>query len=175
MKLNIRQITHAGLLIAISVILMRLGAVMVGNTIRLSFGNVPIYMAGMLFGPVVGGVVGALSDLLGYFINSYGAAFTPHIFLASVMRGIIPGLTIYLVSSGKNWYVKVLLSIIATEIVSGILLTTWGLVWLYNTPFMVMLPGRLVALLVQVPIYTVITYMLTVKLRTFVSSYSVSK
>lgn len=175
MKLNIRQMTHAGLLVAVSIILMRLGAVMVGQSIRLSFGNIPIYMAGMFFGPLVGGLVGALSDILGYLINSFGAAYAPHILLASIVRGVLPGLTIYLAGNGRNWYAKVFGAILLTEVIAGLLLTTWGLSWLFNTPFLVLLPGRLVAFAVQVPVYTIVTYMLTVKLRYVVTAYQAGK
>ncbi|MCW3489160.1 folate family ECF transporter S component [Dethiobacter alkaliphilus] len=170
MRLNIRQVIYAGLLIAISIILERLGAVMVGNSIRLSFGNVPIYIGGILLGPVAGGAVGAVSDLLGYLINSFGGAFIPQIFLASVMRGVIPGL-VFFKMKGTNLHVKVLVAIILTEFVAGVILTTWGLSWLFDTPFMVLLPPRLVALVVQVPVYAIVTITLAERLRGFVRIY----
>lgn len=169
MKLNTRQMTHAALLVAVSIVMTRLGSLMIGGIIRLSFGGIPIYMGGLLFGPVVGGMVGALADGLGYFINTFGAAFAPQIFFASVFRGIIPPLAARLVP-GKNWYWKVFVAILLTEIVSGLLLTTWGLSLLWETPFVALLPARLTAFAVQVPVYTVLTYLLTARLRSYVAA-----
>ncbi|MDW7649838.1 MAG: folate family ECF transporter S component [Bacillota bacterium] len=176
MKLNIRQTVHAGFLTGLSIVLTRLVAtIMIGNFVRLSFGAIPIYIAGLLFGPAVGGLVGGVADGLGFFVNNFGAAFTPHIFVASVLRGIIPPLVVRAVgNNGRNWLLKVSVAVLLTEIVSSLIFTTWGLSWLYNTPIIAMLPGRIISTAFLVPIYTTITYMLTVKLRYFVSSYSVS-
>jgi riboflavin transporter len=169
-KLDARQLTHAGVLVAVSIILTRFAGLMVMNTIRLSFGNIPIYMAGLLLGPVVGGLVGGVADLVGFIINPFGAAFVPHIFLASVMRGIIPPLVVLLLgNNGRNWLVKVIAAVLGAELVSGIFLTTWGLSWLWGTPFAVILPARIIALAVQIPVYTTLTYALTAKLRYYVN------
>jgi ECF transporter S component (folate family) len=176
MKLNTRQLTNAALLVAVSIILTRLGALMVTNTIRLSFGNIPIYMAGLFFGPAVGGLVGAVADLVGYLVNPFGAAFSPHIFLAAVMRGIVPPLVVRAIGhNGRNWHLKIVAAIIGAELVSGIYLTTVGLSWLYGTPFLALLPPRLIALCVQVPVYSAFTYALTVKLRYYVTACQVGK
>lgn len=172
MKLEIRHLTHAGLLAALSIILTRLAAVMVLNTIRLSFGTIPIYMAGLLFGPSIGGLVGAVADLVGFLINPFGATFVPHIFLASVMRGIIPPLVVRAIgNNGNNWLPKVVVSILVAELVSGIFLTTWGLSWLLGQEFFVILPPRIIALVVQVPVYAFFTFALTSKLRYYVTAY----
>jgi ECF transporter S component (folate family) len=176
MKLNTRQLTHAALLVAVSIILTRLGAVMVTQTIRLSFGHIPIYMGGLLFGPLTGGMVGAVADLLGYLINSFGGAFVPQIFLASVMRGIVPPLVLRLVGNNdRNWHLKVVAAIIGAELVSGVFLTTWGLSWLFGTPFLALLPARLVALAVQIPVYAACTYILTAKLRYYATACQAGK
>lgn len=177
MKMSTRDMTNAGLLVAMSVILTRFASFMLaGNTIRVSFGTIPIYVAGLLFGPFLGGTVGAVADLVGYLFNSFGSAFIPHIFLASVMRGIVPPLVVRAIgNNGRNWHAKVLAAIIGTEIVSGAILTTWGLAWIRQMPFMVLLPPRLIALAVQIPLYSAATYALTVALRSFRASHQVGR
>ncbi|NLM45319.1 MAG: folate family ECF transporter S component [Firmicutes bacterium] len=167
MRISIRNVVVSGLLAGMSILLSRLAAIMIaGGTIRLSFGNIPIYMAGLMFGPVTGGLVGGVADLVGMLVNSFGAAFVPHIFLAAVLRGVIPPLVVrFLGENNKVWPLKVFLAILLAEIASGALLTTWGLAWLQKTPFTMVLVPRLIALAVQIPIYSMITVTLTLALR----------
>lgn len=172
MKLNTREITHAGLLTALSIVFTRLVAtVMIGNYVRLSFGTIPIFVAGLLFGPAVGGLVGGAADGLGYFVNSFGGAFIPHIFLASVVRGIIPPLVVSaLGNNGKNWMLKVSTAIVLTELVASVWLTTWGLSIAFKVPYTVQLLKRLPVLPLQLVVFSTLTYMFTVRLRYFVAS-----
>lgn len=166
-KLTTRDLTNAGLLVAMSIGLSRFAAVqIVSGTIRLSLGNIPIYVAGLLFGPGIGGLVGGVADLSGYLVNPFGAAFVPQITLAAVMRGVIPPLVIRLFGNKTRfWQLKIFVAIIIAEIVAGAGLTTWGLAWLQNTPYLTVLTPRLLAMTVQVPIYAMATYVLTVALR----------
>lgn len=150
-----------------SIVLTRFASFMVAaGTIRLSFGTIPIYVAGILFGPSVGGLVGGVADLVGYLFNSFGAAFIPQLFLASVLRGVIPPLVIRLFGEHTGlWQLKILVAILIAEIFCGAILTTWGLAWIQGLPFLTVLVPRLVAMVVQIPLYTLATYVLTVALR----------
>jgi len=166
-RIRTRTLVGAALLVAMNIILTRWAALMImGGTIRLSFGTIPIYLAGLFFGPVVGGLVGGVSDLLGMLVNSFGAAFAPQIFLAAVMRGVVPPLVMRVLGDNqKVWQLKVFLAVLVTEIISGALLTTWGISWLQNTPFMAVLTPRLFSLAVQIPVYTVVTSTLMAAMR----------
>ena len=61
-------------------------------TVRLSFGEIPIMLAGILFGPFAGALTGIAADLLGYMINSAGLAYFPGFTLSAALIGFIPGL-----------------------------------------------------------------------------------
>jgi len=74
-------------------------------------------------------------------------------------------------NNGNNWPVKVVAAIIGAELVSGVVLTTMGLSWLLGKEFMVILPPRLIALAVQIPVYSAFTFALTVKLRYYVTVF----
>ena len=65
----------------------------------------------------------------------------------------------------KSLATKIFLAVLVTEIISGALLTTWGIAWLQGTPFIAVLTTRLVPLAVQIPVYTVITTTLMVAMR----------
>ena len=58
----------------------------------ISFNYLVCALAGIFLGPVCGGIVGGVGDILGWLINSSGGAFNVFITLGSVLLGVIPGL-----------------------------------------------------------------------------------
>ena len=94
-KLDIKTITLMAMLTAISIILTRFLSIDILNkTTRIGFGSTPIIFSGVFLGPVAGGIVGALSDLLGMFIAPSGP-YHPGLTVSSALTGIIPGLIAY--------------------------------------------------------------------------------
>ncbi|MFH0926580.1 MAG: folate family ECF transporter S component, partial [bacterium] len=81
MRISSHKITTMGLLIAMSIILTRIASLRIAiggvEGIRIGFGGLPIILGGVLFGPLSGGLIGAISDVVGYFINPMGA-YMPH-------------------------------------------------------------------------------------------------
>ena len=69
-----RVIAMAGMLVAISVLLSTFN-IMLSQVLRISFAFLPIAAGGMLFGPVVGALMGALGDVLGYLVHPSGPFF----------------------------------------------------------------------------------------------------
>lgn len=175
MRLNTRILTSAGLLIAMSVLLTRFASFMVaGNAIRVTFGTIPIYVAGILFGPFVGGLVGGISDVLGYPLNPFAAAFNPIIFVAFVLRGVIPPLVFRVLgNNNRALQIKIAAAILVTELICGAGLTTFGLTFILKLPFISLLPLRLLAIAIQLPVYVIVTYALTVALRSSRASQQV--
>ena len=64
-SMSTRALAYCALLAAISVVLARLIIPMPNASTRFSIEAVPIYLAGMLFGPMAGGLVGFSADLVG--------------------------------------------------------------------------------------------------------------
>ena len=60
----------SGMLAAIAVVLTRVGSIPIGNTIRIGFGELPVFLSGLWFGPLVGLAVGAVSDIVGALLFS---------------------------------------------------------------------------------------------------------
>jgi len=81
MRFTTRTATNLGLLTAISIVLTRVFGFIIPiagvGALRISFGEIPIMLSGILFGPVAGAVTGVAADLIGYAINSHGGAFFP--------------------------------------------------------------------------------------------------
>lgn len=123
---NLRVLCAAAMLIALSVVLGKYLAVST-PIFRFSLENLPILMAGLFFGPVIGGVVGITADLIGCAIMSY--AINPFITLGAALIGILPGLiSLFATRGGKPLTpVVVCLSVAAAHIVGSMTVKTIGL------------------------------------------------
>lgn len=230
-------LVKASILAAISVVLTRALSIMVPlgglPALRVGFGSIPLIMAGMMFGPVVGGVVGVVADLVGVMMNPMGGSFFPGFTLSSALYGVISGLmfqTFKIQNSKKNFnwintlvmvgfgfgmigllfyqkfitfssgklsfndpnallvavlvivvmvifivlpYVlsavfknhtkgtgfdKIAFNVNVTYIINSLILNTIWLVMMFDKGFMVFLPGRVIAAMAIIPIYTLIIY-----------------
>lgn len=91
---SIRKITFIGILIAISVVFLVILATLVPiasiPSYKISVIGLPVKITGFIFGPIVGGIVGLISDLLAFLFvpNIYNPLYT----LATMVDGIIAGI-----------------------------------------------------------------------------------
>ena len=85
---SVRTIAYCALFAAMSIVLARILGLPIGNDVRISFEAVPIILAGLLFGPVAGGLVGFCADLLGSLMT-FG--FTPMLCLPPILVGLCCG------------------------------------------------------------------------------------
>lgn len=92
-----RAIAYCAMLTALSVVLARLIGLMPDQSTRFSIEAVPITLAGLLFGPVAGGLVGFAADFIGCLLSPYG--FNPIFCLPPILYGVAGGLFRWLVNS----------------------------------------------------------------------------
>ncbi len=85
-----RTLACCALLAALSVVLARLIVPMPNAFTRFSIEAVPIYLAGMLFGPMAGGLVGFSADLIGCLFSGYG--YNPLLCIPPILYGVFGGL-----------------------------------------------------------------------------------
>ena len=78
------------LLAAVSVVLARFIIPMPNETTRFSLEAVPIFLAGMLFGPLPGALVGFVSDFVGCLFSGYG--YNPMFCVPPILYGLAAGL-----------------------------------------------------------------------------------
>lgn len=99
MNANIFYLVASALFVAISVILaqFRFYIPLFGfPSVRFSISEVPIFLAGSLFGPVYGAMVGFTSDIISFMLTS-SAAYHPGFTLNATLVGFIPGVVFYLI------------------------------------------------------------------------------
>lgn len=133
-----RSLALSGVCAALSVVLGKLLQIPIGNSIRISFENLPILLASLQLGPVFGGCVGVVADLIGCAVMGY--TVNPFITLGAALVGILPALFAKKLKSGA-----VFVPILLTHIVASMLVKSFGLYLYYQTPPAV--------LALRVPIY----------------------
>ena len=236
-KMSTSIIVKSALLATISVVLTRFLSLMLilGGlpALRVGFGSIPLIISGMMFGPVIGGLTGIVSDIVGYMINPMGGTFFPGFTLTAALYGVIAGLLfktfkihkmklnfnivnalvmvlfgiglVYLMfstgtinfvdgkplmedtnampiiilmvlvtalfiilpfamssrlksSKGAVGFDKIAFAVNLTYVVNSLFLNTIWLTILYDKGFMVFLPGRVIAAIVTIPVYTLVIY-----------------
>lgn len=92
--LNTHKICTIAMLVAIAFVLGAL-SIRIGAGIKISFKFLPVFVCSALFGPLMGGLCGALADFLSYFLNPGSGAFMPQITLVEFLYGFSFGLFFY--------------------------------------------------------------------------------
>jgi len=163
MKISSQKITTMGLLIALSIILTRVASLRIAiggvEGIRIGLGRLPIILGGIIFGPLAGGLIGAFSDLLGYFINPIGA-YMPHFTLTSALTGIIPATILILMRKDVPNIFNLSIAITVGQLITSIILIPYFLNILFGLPWKILMTPRIISEPIHVIIYTYIISMI---------------
>ncbi len=155
MHIRTRSLVFGGILIAASVVLTRFASIRVNfgavEGVRIGFGSFPIIFAGFCFGPLIGALVGAFSDVLGYILSPGGGPYMPHFTLSSALYGIIPGLFAMLTCFSERS--RILGGILISQLFVGFLLTPFFLATLFGIPWRFLIIPRLVGIPIQIVAY----------------------
>lgn len=156
MKISTKKIAYLSFLTALTIILTRVLSIRIPvagvEGVRIGFGALPIIFAGIAFGPAAGGIVGALGDLLGYFINPIGA-YMPHFTFTSFLTGFIPGLMVFYIIKKCRTLTVILISISVGQLITSIIIVPYFINSLFGVPFAVIMPPRLISQFINIPIY----------------------
>lgn len=89
-RMATRTLAYCAMLAALSVVLARLIIPMPDESTRFSIEAVPIFLSGMLFGPLAGGLVGFSADFVGTMFSGYG--FNPLFCVPPILYGVFGGI-----------------------------------------------------------------------------------
>ena len=152
---QIGTIAACGMLLALKVVL-GFFTVNVSSLLKIGFSFLPIAAAGMLFGPVAGGAVGAAGDIISYFVQPTGPYF-PGLTLNAFLSGFLYGVILY------RRPVKLLRTFSAKALVTFIISFLLNPLWLslmYGKAFFVVVSTRIAANLILLPIDTIMLFAL---------------
>lgn len=158
-KMTSTKITYYALLIALNVVLTRVGSIRIGGggteIVRIGFGGFPVIFAGITFGPIAGGIVGAVGDIVGMIVSPMGP-YMPHFTLTAALTGIIPGLIMLNCKDKtcKTSFIRLVFAIGIGQIATTIILVPYFMNILFDIPYEVSLPSRLISQAITIPLYS---------------------
>lgn len=128
-RMNARVLTTCALLSAAAIILSRLIIPMPNVTTRFSLEAIPYFLAGMLFGPLPGALVGAASDVIGCLFSGYG--FNPLFSIPPILYGLTSGVFRRFVADKPTMF-RIGLVFSIPVILGSILYQSWALAFVYG-------------------------------------------
>ncbi len=142
---NIKVIACSALFAALSIILGKYLAINVGNVLRFSFENLPIIISGIVFGPIVGAIVGIVADLLGCVLVGY--AINPILTLGAALIGILSG-CISIIFKRSPLALRLALAVAVSHIIGSVIVKTIGLASWYEMSLPILMLWRTLTYLI---------------------------
>lgn len=152
---SVNTMVLTALLIAIGIILGQY-SVQVTDTIKIGVSFIATQLTATLFGPVVGGVMGGVTDLLKYIIKPTGA-FSILWTLNAIVGPVIYGMMLY---KRRVTLWRILLSKAVVAIVVNLFLGSLWTTILYGKAFWALLPAKLLQQVIQVPVQSLIFWIM---------------
>ncbi len=137
-----RALALSAMLIALQVALSKFLMVQLTPSLRLSIDSVPIVLAGLWFGPLIGGAVGCLADVLGTALFPTAGAYYPPLTLAFLIIGVSAGLMRRVLLTEKPNLLRAALLVLPGELIGSYLWKGLALSWLTGAPYGVLLVSR---------------------------------
>lgn len=150
---NVQMVALCGILLALRVVLGFL-EINIESVYRISFAALPVSLGAALFGPVAGGVLGGMGDIVTLIIKPIGA-INPGIILSKVLAGFFMGLILYKRPVSLK---RTIFACTVTTVLCDLVITTASLFWMYGTPLEVLLPWRIVNYLSLLPVNTALLF-----------------
>lgn len=160
---SVKTLVICALFTALSIIFGKFLNIPVGETIRFSFENTPLFLSGILFGPIISGIVAFVSDILGSILRGY--AINPVITLGAVFTSVT-GAFLFKLFKNLPLFLRLFLSVGIAHILGSVIIKTIGLSLYTGTSFMVLLPMRAINYSIMIIIDTLVLFFL-LKNRSF--------
>ncbi|SNX53029.1 folate family ECF transporter S component [Thermoanaerobacterium sp. RBIITD] len=168
-KIHTRELVFLALLVSLNIVLTRIASIKIAiggiESIRIGFGGFPVILAGIMFGPIAGGIVGAVGDIIGYYINPLGP-YMPHFTLTAALTGIIPALILKPIKASKPSLWQLMIAIGVGQFISSVILVPYFLQLLFKIPMIATLPPKVVGEVIHVPVYALFTQILLKRTNT---------
>ncbi|MBQ2451469.1 MAG: folate family ECF transporter S component [Lachnospiraceae bacterium] len=152
---NVKTLTLSGMFIALSVVCGFLN-LPITQFIEIRFGSLMLAVSGMLLGPAISAVIGALSDIIAFMVKPTGPFF-PGFTISAAVSGIIFG---FMLHKKELTIWRIFLAECIHTFVVGFILNSLWLSILYNNAFIAVVSSRAVKELIMLPINTILLTMI---------------
>ena len=156
-KFDTVKLTRIALLIAMEIVLSRFLSIKT-PVVKIGFAFIPLSVIGMMYGPLYGGIAGALCDFIGAILFPIGAYF-PGYTLTAALSGATYGL--FLQNGGAKSLAKVTVASIIINLVYHLGINTYWTTFFTGKGYLALLPTRIFSNVVLMPmeiIVIMITY-----------------
>lgn len=151
---HLKTMVITSMFIAIGIVLGFFFTVQITDFLRMGFSFIANELTALMFGPVVGGLMAGITDILKYLLKPSGPYFFGFTFNA-ILGAVIYGIILY-----RN--PVTFKRIFAAKVIVGVIVNLFfGTLWLsmlYGKAFTVLVPARLVKQICTVPVESVILY-----------------
>jgi ECF transporter S component (folate family) len=174
-----RNLVICAMMAALAIVLSYTTSVYITPTIKVGFSGLPNRLVDFMFGPVVGAIFGGVLDVVKFLIKPDGGFFFGYT-LTAMVGGLIYGLFFYKLQIKKPletgltgsklviaWIkanaLSILLIFIANALVKVICNIGMNTLWtsmMSGKAWMALIPSRLVKNLIQIPVDTVLHFVL---------------
>lgn len=150
---HLKTVVVTAMLIAVGIILGYF-SITLTPYLRIGFSFIANELTALLFGPVVGGVMGGIADIIKYLIKPAGPYFFGFT-LSAILGPVIYGMMLYKkpISFPRIFAAKVIVAILV-----NLLLGTYWLSIIYGKGFLVLLPARAMKQICSVPVESLLFF-----------------
>lgn len=141
-----------GLLIAATIVASNVLTISTPIT-KINFSNAFIMLAGIWLGPVAGGFVGGIADVLGCVLEA--GVPLPQLVIAPVMVGVLGGIMAPIFKKSKNIFVYAGLTTVIT-LITTVLIGSWALTSFVSTPFSALVKVRAGQAVINIVLHTIV-------------------
>lgn len=152
---KLKTIVITALLIALGIVLGQLFSIPITQNIKIGISFIATQMTATLFGPVVGGIMGGVTDILKFIMKPTGSFLIGYT-ISAILGPVIYGIMLYK-KPISLW--RILLSKSVVAIFINLLLGSFWQSLYFGSAFLALLPAKFIQQLIQVPIQSLLFYL----------------
>lgn len=157
---KLKTILMTALLIAVGIVLGQF-SIQITDTMKIGISFIATQMTAALFGPVVGGIMGGVADILKFIIKPTGPFLIGYT-ISAILGPVIYGIMLYK-KPISLW--RILLSKTVVAIFINLLLGTFWSYHYFGAAFWATIPVKLIQQIIQVPVQSLIFYFIMMALK----------
>ena len=157
---SLKVLVATALLIAIGILLDQF-SIRLNPTTEIGVSFIATQLTGMMFGPVVGAIMGGVSDILKFMIRPNGTFLIGYT-INAMLGPLIYGILLY---KKPISFRRILFSKAVVAILVNLLLGCYWNATYFGAAYLALIPGKLLQQVIQVPIQSLLFYIVVVALK----------
>ncbi|MGV8984369.1 folate family ECF transporter S component [Clostridium sp.] len=150
-----RTFIFMGLMISMQIVLTRFFSIQT-PIVRIGFGFIPVVLSSIMFGPVLGGITAAFSDIIGMALFPQGVYF-PGFTLSAFLSGTIYGILLY---KKPKTMLRIIIAVSFVIIFVDLGLNTYWLSIITGKGVIALFVPRFIKSIIMLPIQSILIYSL---------------